>query len=166
MSEPRAGLAGRVAARTSTRGLTPLGIAAALVVGLVSVLTTPREEEPQIIVPMVDVAVPLPGVSPAEVESEVTTPLERRLWGIPGVEYVYSTSARDGALLTARFRVNEPLEPSLVKVRQEIEAHPELFAQRAGRPDRDARLHRRRASAGAHAVEPALFGLRATPRRR
>jgi multidrug efflux pump subunit AcrB len=83
---------------------------------------------------MVDVAVPLPGASPAEVESEVTTGLEHRLWGIPGVEYVYSTSARDGALLTARFRVNEPLEPSLVKIRQEIEAHPELFPSRAGRP--------------------------------
>ncbi|MGZ6140874.1 MAG: efflux RND transporter permease subunit, partial [Myxococcaceae bacterium] len=134
MTEPRAGLAGRVAARTLNSRLTPLGIAAALVVGTVSVLTTPREEEPQIIVPMVDVTVPLPGASPAEVESEVTTGLEHRLWGIPGVEYVYSTSARDGALLTARFRVNEPLEPSLVKIRQEIEAHPELFPPRAGRP--------------------------------
>ena len=128
------GLAGRLAARTINSRLTPLGIAAALVVGVVSVLTTPREEEPQIIVPMVDVFVPLPGASPAEVEAEVTTGLERRLWGIPGVEYVYSTSARDGALLTARFRVNEPLEPSLVKVRQEIDAHPELFPPRAGRP--------------------------------
>ncbi|HSP20649.1 MAG TPA: efflux RND transporter permease subunit, partial [Myxococcaceae bacterium] len=134
MTEPRSGLAGRVAARTINSRLTPLGIGAALVVGIASVLTTPREEEPQIIVPMVDVAVPLPGASPAEVESEVTTPLEHRLWGIPGVEYVYSTSARDGALLTARFRVNEPLEPSLVKVRQELEAHPELFPPRAGRP--------------------------------
>ncbi len=133
MTEPR-GLAGRVAARTLNSRLTPLGIAAALVVGVASVLTTPREEEPQIIVPMVDVAVPLPGASPAEVESQVTNPLERRLWGIPGVEYVYSTSARDGALVTARFRVNEPLEPSLVKIRQELEAHPELFPPRAGRP--------------------------------
>ncbi len=134
MSEPRAGLAGRLAARTIHSRLTVLGIAAALVVGVVSVLTTPREEEPQIIVPMVDVFVPLPGASPQEVEAEVTTGLEHRLWGIPGVEYVYSSSARDGALLTARFRVNEPLEPSLVKVRQEIEAHPELLSRRAGRP--------------------------------
>ena len=114
--------------------LTPLGVLAAIGLGLVSVLTTPREEEPQIIVPMVDVFVPLPGATPGEVEAEVTTGLERRLWGIPGVEYVYSTSARDGALLTARFRVNEPLEPSLVKVRQEIDAHPELIPTRAGRP--------------------------------
>src|SRR5262249_47218131 len=84
--------------------------------------------------PMVDVFVPLPGATPAEVEAEVTVGLEKRLWGIPGVEYVYSTSARDGALITARFRVNEPLEPSLVKVRQEIDAHPELLPPRALRP--------------------------------
>jgi len=134
VTEPRAGLAGRLAAKTINSRLTVLGVGAALVVGVASVLTTPREEEPQIIVPMVDVFVPLPGASPAEVESEVTTALEHRLWGIPGVEYVYSTSARDGALLTARFKVNEPLEPSLVKVRQELEAHPELLPPRAGRP--------------------------------
>ena len=134
MTEPRPGLAGRLAARALDSRLTVLGVLAALVVGVVAVLTTPREEEPQIIVPMVDVLVSLPGASPAEVEAEVTTGLEHRLWGIPGVEYVYSTSTRDGALLTARFRVNEPLEPSLVKVRQEIDAHPELFPPRAGRP--------------------------------
>jgi len=134
VTERRPGLAGRIAARTVNSPLTPLGIVAAVVLGVVSVLTTPREEEPQIIVPMVDVFVPVPGATPAEVEAEVTTGLEHRLWGIPGVEYVYSTSARDGALLTARFRVNEPLEPSLVKVRQEIDAHPELFPPRAGRP--------------------------------
>ena len=91
------GLAGRIAARTLDSRLTVLAIAAALTVGVVSVLTTPREEEPQIIVPMVDIAVPLPGASPAEVETEVTNGLERRLWGIPGVEYVYSTSSVDGA---------------------------------------------------------------------
>jgi multidrug efflux pump subunit AcrB len=134
VTDPRRGLAGRLAARSVSSRLTPLGVLAAIGLGLVSVLTTPREEEPQIIVPMVDVFVPLPGATPGEVEAEVTTGLERRLWGIPGVEYVYSTSARDGALLTARFRVNEPLEPSLVKVRQEIDAHPELIPVRAGRP--------------------------------
>ena len=134
MTEPRRGLSGRLAARSVSSRLTPLGVLAAIGLGLVSVLTTPREEEPQIIVPMVDVVVPMPGATPAEVEAEVTTGLERRLWGIPGVEYVYSTSARDGALLTARFKVNQPLEPSLVKVRQEIEDHPELLPPRAGRP--------------------------------
>ncbi|HEY1908332.1 MAG TPA: efflux RND transporter permease subunit, partial [Myxococcaceae bacterium] len=134
MTERRPGLAGRIAARTVNSPLTPLGVVAAVLLGVVSVLTTPREEEPQIIVPMVDVFVPLPGATPGEVEAEVTVGLEKRLWGIPGVEYVYSTSARDGALITARFRVNEPLEPSLVKVRQEIDAHPELLPPRALRP--------------------------------
>src|SRR5215471_5195900 len=128
------GLAGRIAARTLDSRLTVLAIAAALAVGVISVLTTPREEEPQIIVPMVDIAVSLPGASPAEVEAEVTTGLEQRLWGIPGVEYVYSTSAVDGALITARFKVNEPVDESLVKVHQELLAHPELLPPRASRP--------------------------------
>jgi len=88
VTERRPGLAGRIAARTVNSPLTPLGIVAAVVLGVVSVLTTPREEEPQIIVPMVDVFVPVPGATPAEVEAEVTTGLEHRLWGIPGFEYV------------------------------------------------------------------------------
>ena len=60
-------------------------------------------------------------------ESQLTTPLERRLWGIPGVEYLYSTSTPSAAFITVRFKVNEPLEPSLVKVHQELRAHPELL---------------------------------------
>ena len=69
MTERRPGLAGRIAARTINSPLTPLGIVAAVLLGVVSVLTTPREEEPQIIVPMVDVFVPLPGATPGEVEA-------------------------------------------------------------------------------------------------
>jgi multidrug efflux pump subunit AcrB len=64
---------------------------------------------------MVDVYVPYPGASPKEVESQVTTPLEKRLWGIPGVEYLYSTSMPGMSLLTVRFKVNEPQELSVVK---------------------------------------------------
>src|SRR5512143_3776624 len=86
------GLAGRLARTFLRSRLTPLIVFASLLLGLFAVALTPREEEPQIVVPMVDVYVPLPGASPAEVEAQVTTPLEKRLWGIPGVEYLYSVS--------------------------------------------------------------------------
>ena len=125
-AEPRPGLAGRLASGFLRSKLTPLLVGASIVLGIAAVLATPREEEPQIVVPMVDVIVPFPGATPREVESQLTTPLERRLWGIPGVEYLYSTSGPGAAFLTVRFKVNEPLEPSLVKVHQELLAHPEL----------------------------------------
>jgi multidrug efflux pump subunit AcrB len=121
------GLAGRLAKMFINSRLTLLFILGSILLGVVAVHLTPREEEPQIVVPMADVAVSFPGASAAEVESQVTTPLERRLWGIPGVEYVYSTSQAHQALITVRFKVNEPLEPSVVKVRQELAAHPELL---------------------------------------
>jgi multidrug efflux pump subunit AcrB len=133
-AEPRRGLAGRLASVFLRNPLTPLIVIASILLGAVAVAFTPREEEPQIVVPMIDVLAPFPGASPREVETQVTTPLERRLWGIPGVEYVYSTSRRDAALVTVRFHVGEPLEPSLVKVRQEIDAHPELLPAGAPRP--------------------------------
>ncbi|HEU4952213.1 MAG TPA: efflux RND transporter permease subunit [Holophagaceae bacterium] len=132
--ETRLGLAGRLAKTFLRSKLSPLLVGAALAAGFLAVALTPREEEPQIVVPMVDVQVPDPGASPAEVEAQITTPLERRLWGIPGVEYLYSVSRPGGALITVRFKVNEPLEPSLVKVRQELDAHPELLPSGAGKP--------------------------------
>jgi multidrug efflux pump subunit AcrB len=132
--EPRYGLAGRLARPFLRSKLTPVIVFASLLLGLGAVALTPREEEPQIVVPMVDVIVPMPGATPAEVESQLVTPLERRLWGIPGVEYLYSSSRRDAGFLTVRFKVNEPLEPSLVKVHQELEAHPELLPPGALKP--------------------------------
>ena len=133
-SDVRYGLAGRLAKGFLRSKLTPLIVLASLLLGLVAVALTPREEEPQIVVPMVDVIVPMPGSTPTEVETQLTTPLERRLWGIPGVEYLYSTSRPGAALLTVRFKVNEPLEPSLAKVHQELAAHPELLPAGALQP--------------------------------
>ena len=134
MATDARGLAGRVAGAFLNSKLTPLFVFASIALGLFAVALTPREEEPQIVVPMVDVLAPLPGATAAEVESQLATPLERRLWGIPGVEYIYSTSRRDAALVTVRFKVNEPLDSSLVKVRQEIDSHPELLPAGAPRP--------------------------------
>ncbi len=102
-------------------------ICAAIVMGLMAVFMTPREEDPQIVVPMVDVAVSYPGHSPKEVEQLVTVPLERLLWQIDGVEHVYSVSRRDEALVTVRFYVGEDMERSLVKVQTKMaENMPEL----------------------------------------
>ena len=130
----RLGLAGRVAKAFLRSKLTPLVVVASIVLGLAAVALTPREEEPQIIVPMVDVIVGYPGATPAEVEAQITTPLERRLWGLTGVEYLYSTSVPNAAMFTVRFKVNEPLEASLVKVSQELLAHPELLPSGAMQP--------------------------------
>ncbi|HEX4802557.1 MAG TPA: efflux RND transporter permease subunit, partial [Myxococcaceae bacterium] len=132
--EQKLGIAGRMARTFLRSKLTPLVVLASILLGVFAVLLTPREEEPQIVVPMVDVLIPFPGASATEVESQLTTPIERRLWGIPGVEYLYSTSRTGAAFITVRFRVNEPLEPSIVKVRQELEAHPELLPPAAQRP--------------------------------
>ena len=122
MSETHLGIAGRLAKGFLRSKLTPLIVLASLMLGFLAVSLTPREEEPQIVVPMIDVYIPLPGASPGEVESQVTTPMEKRLWGIPGVEYLYSTSLPGVSLMTVRFKVNEPQEPSLVKVQQELGA--------------------------------------------
>lgn len=92
MSTEQKRRAGRMAKGWIHSKLTPLVIAASLAAGAFSVLMLPREEEPQIIVPMIDVMVGMPGASAREVEERVTRPMEKFLWEIPGVEYVYSTS--------------------------------------------------------------------------
>lgn len=92
----------------------------ALALGLAALFLTPREEEPQIVVPLADVFVQAPGASAREVEQLVATPLEKLLWQIDGVEYVYSMS-RDGlAIVTVRFHVGEDRERSLVKLHNQV----------------------------------------------
>jgi multidrug efflux pump subunit AcrB len=114
------GPAGRIGRFFIDSKLTPLLMIAALALGLLAVVSTPREEEPQIVVPMVDLFVGLAGALPDEVENRVTVPLEKRMWEIPGVEYVYSTSMRGMALVTVRFFVGEDPERSLVKVYEKL----------------------------------------------
>jgi multidrug efflux pump subunit AcrB len=116
----RVGLAGRVAHAFLDSKLTPLLIAASLAVGAMALVATPREEEPQIRVPMVDVMVAWPGAQPAEIETRVMSPLERAMWGIARVEHVYSTARPGFALVTVRFLVNESNEESLVKVYERL----------------------------------------------
>ena len=103
--------------------LSPLFLIIATLAGFIAVVATPREEEPQIVVPMADVLVGFPGASAEEVEKLVTTPLERLLWQIDGVEHVYSMSRRDGAMVTVRFFVGEDREQALVRLQSKIDAH-------------------------------------------
>ena len=110
------GFAGRIAHAFLQSKLTPLVIVASLGLGALALVATPREEEPQIRVPMVDVTVAWPGAEPAEIENRVVAPIERILWGVPGVEHVYSVSRPGVAMVTVRFKVNESNEDSLVKI--------------------------------------------------
>jgi multidrug efflux pump subunit AcrB len=118
----RVGFAGRIAHAFLDSKLTPLLIAASLGLGALALLATPREEEPQIRVPMVDVAVAWPGAEPGEIETRLVEPLERAMWGISRVEHVYSAARPGIALVTVRFRVNESNEESLVKVYERLSA--------------------------------------------
>ena len=92
-----------------------------LALGAAAVFGTPREEEPQIVVPLADVFVSAPGYSADEIERLVATPMERLLWQLDGVEYVYSSSMRDQAVITVRFYVGQDREDSLVKLQTRIQ---------------------------------------------
>lgn len=103
--------------------LSVLLIVIMLASGVVALVTTPREEEPQIVVPLADVFVRMPGASAEEVEQQVATKLERLLYQIDGVEYVYSMSRPGEAIVTVRFYVGENREASLVKLHNKIMMH-------------------------------------------
>jgi multidrug efflux pump subunit AcrB len=98
----------------------------AAVVGLASLGLTPREEDPQIVVPLADVYVNYPGKSAAEVEQLIATPLEKILYQIDGVEYVYSMSREDQAIITVRFYVGEDRERSLVKLKKKLDENLDI----------------------------------------
>ncbi|SHJ89328.1 efflux RND transporter permease subunit [Propionispora hippei] len=117
------GFAGRIASYFINSKLTPILVAAALLLGIFAVTLTPREEEPQIVVPMLDVMVSYPGATAAEVENRVTTPMEQLLWEIPGVEYVYSIAKPGSNLTIVRFKVGQSAEDSLVKLYNKLMAN-------------------------------------------
>jgi multidrug efflux pump subunit AcrB len=123
----RPGLSGRIAALFIDSKLTPLIMLAVLLVGLFAVVGTPREEEPQIVVPMADVWLPFPGASAKIVEEQLTKPFERKLSEIKGVEYVYSISRPGGALIIVRFYVGQPMEQSLVDLYDKLMANQDLL---------------------------------------
>jgi multidrug efflux pump subunit AcrB len=126
-AERKLGPAGKLAHVWINSKLTPLVIAGSVLLGGFAVWKLPREEEPQIIVPMVDVSVQMPGASAREVEERVTKPMEKLLWEIPGVEYIYSTSSSGMSLAIVRFLVGQDEERSIVRLNQKLSANMDLI---------------------------------------
>ncbi len=102
--------------------LSPLLYLAMLGMGLLGLVVTPRQEDPQISVPMIDIFVSFPGASAEEVSSLAMEPLELIVSDIPGVKHVYSATMREQGIVTVRFKVGEEMGPSVVKV------HDKLFS--------------------------------------
>lgn len=123
------GLAGKIAKVFMTSKLTVLLMIVFMVVGVYSSFLIPREEEPQIDVPMADIFVGYPGASPTEVESRVIKPLEQLISNIKGVEYVYSTSMKEQGMVIVQFYVGEDIERSFVKLYNEINRHMDQMPQ-------------------------------------
>ena len=128
------GVAGRIARAFIDSKLTPLIIIASVLLGVFAVLMLPREEEPQIKVPMVDVLVTMPGAGAKEVEERVTRPMEKLLWEIPGVEYIYSTSSEGQSLVIVRFKVGEDMQLSLVKLNQKLQSNYDKIPHGVSQP--------------------------------
>src|SRR5438552_7767782 len=122
-SSQRLRLAGRIAHAFIDSKLTPLLIVAALLLGAISILWTPREEEPQIVVPMLDVLVQMPGASPEEVAQRVSAPMERLLREVPGVEYVYSINPPGMSVMIVRFYVGTKQEDAVVRTYERLFAN-------------------------------------------
>ena len=116
-------ISGGITRATIRSPLTPLFLLSALAVGLIALLTIPREEEPQISVPMVDIMVSAPGLRAADAAEQVSKPLESILMAIPDVEHVYSQTRDDGALVTARFTVGTDADDAILRVHEKIRAN-------------------------------------------
>jgi len=118
--DEKAGFAGKLAAYFINSRLTLLIVIFSMLLGLMAISLLPREEEPQIKVPMIDVMVSMPGATPAEIEQQVTIPMEKLLYELPGVEYIYSTSMAGQSLLVVRFYVGEDYETAIVRLNQKL----------------------------------------------
>jgi multidrug efflux pump subunit AcrB len=122
-SNPHLGIAGRIAAAFIDSKLTPLVVIASVLLGAAAINLLPREEEPQIKVPMVDVMVSMPGSTAKEIEERATRPMEKLLWELPGVEYLYSTSRDSESLVIVRFKVGEDPDVSLVRLTEKLRSN-------------------------------------------
>ncbi|MCF7708436.1 MAG: efflux RND transporter permease subunit [Verrucomicrobia bacterium] len=128
------GTAGQIAHAFIKSKLTPLLIITSILLGIGAVIMLPREEEPQIKVPMIDVLVQMPGASAKEMEERVTRPMEKLLWEIEGVEYIYSTSSPGQSMVIVRFYVGEDIEESLVKLNQKLQMNYDRIPHGVSKP--------------------------------
>lgn len=117
------GISGRITRATIASPLTPLFLLAAILVGLIATITIPREEEPQIKVPMVDIRVAAPGLSAADSVELAGKPLEQIVKSIDGVEHVYTQAQDNGVMVTARFDVGQDPEAAATRVDEKIKAN-------------------------------------------
>ena len=136
MNPPQAALgpAGRLAQSFVRSKLTALIALGAVALGALATARLPREEEPQINVPMFDVMVPMPGSNAAEVEQRVVAVGERKLQEIPGVEYVYATAQNNGAFFIVRFKVGTDPDDAMTRVYTKTFANLDLLPPGAGQP--------------------------------
>jgi multidrug efflux pump subunit AcrB len=123
LPSPPPGIAGRIAHAFIDSKLTPLIVITAVLLGIAAIFLLPREEEPQIKVPMVDVMVNMAGFTAKEVEERATRPMEKLLWEIPGVEYIYSTSRDSESLVIVRFKVGSDPDESLVRLTEKLRSN-------------------------------------------
>jgi len=120
MTRRKLGVSGRIGRAFLDSKLTPLIIVASLLLGAFAIAVTPSEEEPQIKVPMIDVMVGAPGATAEEVETRLITPLEKLLYEIENVEYIYSTSMPSGGLIVVRFLVGTDPDQAALRVHTKI----------------------------------------------
>ncbi len=128
------GPAGRIGQFFINSKLTPIIVIVTLLLGGFAVMKTTREEEPQITVPFADVIVPMPGASAKEVEKRISMPLEKLIWEIGGVEYVYSMSRLGMSIVTVRFLVGQNQEDSLVKLYDKVMGNMDMLPPGAMQP--------------------------------
>jgi len=121
------GLTSRIVEVFLRGNLSAMLVVLSLIAGAVALLVTPREEEPQIIVPIADILISVPGTSAEEVERQVALRLEKMLYQIDGVEYVYSMSRPHQAVVTVRFYVGEDREDSLVKIYNKLQSNTDAI---------------------------------------
>lgn len=130
----KVGFLGKVIGTFARSKVTPLIIVASIIIGVFAVVNLPREEEPQISVPMFDIFVSYPGASAEEVERRIINVGERKLWEISGVEYIYSTAESDSAMFIVRFKVGENVENSLIKLYTKVYSNLDVLAPGASQP--------------------------------
>ncbi len=128
------GLAGRTARTFIHSPLSPLLFLAMLGMGILGLIATPRQEDPQISVPLIDIFLAYPGASAEQVSAKAIEPLERIMSEIPGVKHVYSASMREKGIVTVRFKVGEEAGPSVIKVHDKLASNldkiPPVYASR------------------------------------
>jgi len=134
IGQDKVGISGKIAQTFIQSKLTPLIVLASIILGMFAMAVTPREEEPQIIVPMADVFVQYPGATAQEVEARVTKPMEKLLWEIKGVEYVYSIVKPGMNLTIVRFYVGENAEDSIVKLNNKLQSNFDRIPQGVSPP--------------------------------